>query len=175
MLFPRSGSITLGALVITGIVALAAGVGLGEWHGQRRVAQAQADAAAALGEVQAQVATLTGDLAECRARVTAESLTAAAAGTTSALDAALAPGLADVQARADLVRSLPRLEVTRALLRVASPRLVAAEARMLGCEAQRATGTDSAALGCGREVVTVWASAVAEQAACPQPAEGPGE
>ena len=115
-----------------------------------------------VAEVQDQVATCAGDLGECRAQVTANSL-----------GAALAPELGEVQARADLIRDLPRAEVTRALIAVASPQLLAAESARLGCEAVSATG-DSGRLGCGPQgaVITAWARAVEGLAACPEPSEG---
>jgi hypothetical protein len=160
----------LGSLVLGGV-----GSGVVVHRVEQRQAEAtEAEHAQALNAKAAEVAALTGDLGECRARVTAESVGAAATGTTEALGAALAPGLAEVGARADLVRSLPRLEVTRALLEVASPRLLAAEQARLGCEAVGATG-DSARLGCapGGPVLTAWAAAVEAQAGCPGPAPVP--
>ena len=159
----RSGSITLGMLIGFTIGGLAVGGGAGWWlTGKSRDAKALETAQAHQVEQDAlhgRVEALTGDLATCEAKVTAESLTAA-----------LAPDLAEVGARASLVSSLPRLETTRALLEVASPRLLAAESRMLGCEAVGATG-DSARLGCGPQgaVVTEWQAAVQAQAACPEP------
>ena len=163
----RNGSITLGLLIgLTigaGIGGLAVGGGAGWWlTGKSRDAKALETAHAHQVEqdaLQARVEALGADLATCEAKVTAESLTAA-----------LAPDLAEVGARAALVSSLPRLETTRALLEVASPRLLAAESRMLGCEAVGATG-DSARLGCGPQgaVVTEWQAAVQAQAACPEP------
>ena len=163
----RNGSITLGLLIgLTigaGIGGLAVGGGAGWWlTGKSRDAKALEAARAHQLEqdaLQARVEALGADLATCEAKVTAESLAAA-----------LAPDLAEVGARAALVSSLPRLETTRALLEVASPRLLAAESRMLGCEAVGATG-DSARLGCGPQgaVVTEWQAAVQAQAACPEP------
>jgi len=177
MPFPRSGSITLGALVITGIVALAAGVGLGEWHGQHRLDREQAESAAALATEQdarrVEVATLTGDLGECRARVTAESLTAAATGTTDALGAALAPELADVQARAGLVSAAGQMEAQRALLAVASPQMLAAEVALARCVQMTALkSTDQTGCGNSGPIVAAWSAAVARLAECPEPSEG---
>ena len=161
--------------VALGVLAAGEGVVLAiqARRADRAATAAEQVCADRVAEVQTQVTTCAGDLGECRARVTAESLTAAATGTTDALGAALAPELAEVQARAGLVLAIPRIEVTHALLGVASPQMVASLERLLSCDAADAAGVKKP-LGCDPTgpYVDAWTRAVEALPACPAPSEG---
>ena len=168
----RSGSITLGLLIGLTAGALVVGAG-GGWYASSKVSGAQH--ATELQAAQDETQALAAELGECQARVTAESLQAAAAGTTDALGAALAPDLAEVALRTQLVQGLQARDYTAALLEVASPQLIAAEAAMTRCAALTVEG-DSSRLGCSKEVVEAWAEAVAALPDCPTtPAPDPAD
>jgi hypothetical protein len=171
----------LAALAVAlGVLAAGEGAVIGlQVRAHRR---GQAAAAASLATEQdarrAEVATLTGDLAECRARVVPESLEAAATGTTAALDAALAPELAEVQARAALVSAASQMAAQSALLAVASPQMLAAEVALSRCSQMTAIkGADLAGCGNNGPVIVAWSRAVEGLAECPicPAADGAGE
>ncbi len=168
----RNGSITLGLLIGVSVAALITGTGAG-WYAAAKIngPEHAAELQAAQDEAQA----LSASLGECQARVTAESLHEAAQGTTDALGVALAPELAEVGLRVELVRSLQAADYTAALLEVASPQLISAEAAMTRCASMALEG-DSARLGCSKEVVEAWAAAVEALPACPDapPADAGG-
>ena len=114
--------------------------------------------------------TAAAALSACEAREIPQTVEAAAQGTTDALSAAMAPELAEVQARVELVRALPRAELTRAVIEEGSPQLVAAEAWMARCEAMQAI-KETDRLGCGSagQAVGTYQAAIEAQAACPEP------
>ena len=147
------------ALAILLLSLATAGEGLGLYLQHRARAQERQEAALQLQEASAA-------LGECQARVTAESLEAAAAGTTDALEAAMAPDLAEVGVRLELVRTIPLVESSRAVLELDSPRLTAAWSWSLLCAGLGGAGKDSAVHGCGREMVVELQAAVAAQDAC---------
>ena len=93
-------------------------------------------------------------------------LKASAAGTTDALTAALAPYLLQQGVEASLIQALSQDRYSVELIKVASPRLLAAEAAMTRC-ALLVQSKDSSVMGCGKEVVAEWVAAVEAQAACP--------
>jgi len=160
------GSVVVG--VVIAVLATATAVETAALAVQaRRADRAQAAAeqlcADRVAEVQAQVATCSGDLGECRARVTAESI-----------GAALAPGLTDAQARADILRGLPRARLTEAVIATGSPRMVAAETWMARCESlQVLRETDRLGCGSGNQAITAYISALETMAACPACPECP--
>jgi len=146
-------TITFGAL------ALAAAVWGGVEH-QGRVKERR--------EHQTALQQCSADLGECQAKETPETVQASAQGTTDALAVALAPQLGEVALRIQLVQQMQSAQVSEALVGVASPRLLAAEAAMARCAALVSI-KDSKVLGCSDEVVEAWAAAVVELAACPEP------
>ena len=159
----RSGSITLGLLIGLTLGGLAVGGGAGWYFTGKARDAAHASEMETAAQAREALATALG---ECEARVTAESIQASAQGTTDALGAALAPDLAEVALRVQLVQGLQSRDYTSALLEVASPQLIAAEAAMTRCAALTVEG-DSSRLGCSKEVVTAWAQAVEALPACP--------
>ena len=180
----RSGSITLGLLIGFTIGGLAVGGGAGWWlTGKARDAKALEAAQAhqvEQGALQGRVETLTGDLRACEVAVTENALKASAAGTTDALTAALAPYMLQQGVEASLIQALSQDRYSVELVKVASPRLLAAETAMTRC-ALLVQAKDSSVLGCGKEVVAEWVAAMHEdtrvaeltetverlQAACP--------
>jgi len=180
----REGSITLGIIITLGVVAVTEGVYIGV---QARKAEREALEAAQAHQVeqdalQARVEALGADLGECKARVTAESLTAAATGTTDALGAALAPELADVQARAALVAAMPSQAYAAEFVKTASVHMLGAEIALGRCAALTSVkGADLAGCGNDGRVVKTWealmaaeideikarAALIEAQAACP--------
>jgi hypothetical protein len=136
------------------------GLGWGTLEHRARVAE----------RVQAQQAAqeASGALAACEARTVPETVRESAQGTTDALTAALAPHLGQVGVSAALVQSFSQDRYSVELIKVASPRLLAAEAAMTRCALLVQT-SDSSVLGCGKEVVDEWQAAMQAQAACPEP------
>jgi hypothetical protein len=153
----RQGSITVG--IIIGLSVLAAGEGVAIWFVQSKRTQDRAQAQQAAQEA-------SGALAACEARTVPETVRESAQGTTDALTAALAPHLGQVGVSAALVQSFSQDRYSVELIKVASPRLLAAEAAMTRCALLVQT-SDSAVLGCGKEVVDEWQAAMQAQAACP--------
>lgn len=142
-------------------------IGGGLWglerHGRAQDRAEHAAGVQALHEGHAaEVATLSADLAECRARVTPESIDA----TGRVLQAAQVSELADVQLRAAVVAAMPQQTIAEAVIATGSPQSIAAYAGLVGCWSANTTG-DSARSGCAREVPQAWAAAVAALAACP--------
>jgi|GEM_PF-2147449 len=159
----RAGSISL-SLIVALCVGSAAVGGAGGWYVTAKRAEQR------LSEAQSRTESLSAELGECRARETQEAIANAAQGTTDALTVALGPDLAEVHARAELVRAIPRAQVIAELLPVASPQLLAALERMQACEALQATGeTDRVGCGSSGPVVEAWSAAVEVLAACPEP------
>ena len=162
-----NGSITLGLLIGFTLGGLAVGGGAGWWlTGKARDAKALEAAHAHQVEqdaLQGRVEALVADLGECRARVTAESI-----------GAALAPELADAQARADILANLPRAKVAEAVIEHASPRLLVATDWMMRCESLLMVNNVDR-LGCGSkgEAVQALQDALEAQAACPEPTTDP--
>ena len=142
------------------LAAAGEGIALKVQHDRSQAAEAQADAehAGELRAVQERVEALTGELGTCEAQVTANSI-----------GAALAPDLADAQARADILASLPRAKVAEALIEHASPRLLVATDWMMRCESLLMVN-DVDRLGCGSkgEAVQALQEALEAQAACPE-------
>lgn len=159
----RTGSISLGLIVALCVGSAAVGGGAGWFFTSKRADKR-------LSEVQGRTEALSVELGECRAAVTQESLQVSAQGTTDALTVALAPELAEVQARAELVRAIPRAEITSAIIATGSPRLIAAESWMARCEAMQAI-KETDRLGCGSagQAVSAYQAALEAQAACPTP------
>lgn len=157
---------------------LAAGEGAFIGLQARSASKAEAAHVAELSALQAHAEELAADLGECKAQVTAKSLGAAAKGTTDALGAALAPGLAEVQARAGLVPAVTLDRYAQAIISSASPRMLVADAALARCVAMTAVkGADLTGCGNNGPVVQAWVGAVEAQAGCPDPGvtEGQGE
>jgi len=178
----RNGSITLGLLIGFTLGGAVVGGGAGWFltaksRDARHLSEMETAAHAHQQEqdaLQGRVEALTGDLATYKAKTTPESLTAAATGTTDALGAALAPALAEVQARAGIVSAVTLDRYAQALIDSASPRMVVADGALARCVAM--TAVKSADLtGCGNNgpVIAEWVKAVEAQAACPSPVLDP--
>jgi hypothetical protein len=156
----RSGSITLGFII--GLGLLATGEGVAIWLIQGKRAQERTEAQAAAQDA-------AGALAECQAREVPEALQASAQGTTDALSVALAADVAEVALRADFVRSVQSAELTAAMVKHASPQLLAAERAMDRCASLMVSkGADLGGCGTNGPVVAAWADAVAALPACPE-------
>ena len=161
----REGSITLGLLIGFTLGGLAVGGGAGWWlTGKAR----DAELSTITGELDAELAVerqkgaeLERRLATCEAQVTANALKASAAGTTDALTAALAPYMLQQGVEASLIQALSQDRYSVELVKVASPRLLAAETAMTRC-ALLVQAKDSSVLGCGKEVVAEWVAAMHE-------------
>ena len=150
--------------VALGVLAAGEGVVLAvqSSRADRAATAAEHVCADRVAEVEGRVATCAGELGECRARVTAESI-----------GAALAPGLTDAQARADILTSLPRAKLAEELFRVASPRVLMATDWMMRCESLLlVNNVDRLGCGSGNQAVTAYLDALNAQAACPAPSEG---
>ena len=169
----REGSITLGLLIGLTLGSLALGGGAG-WYATKTALKARhaaeldalaQDHQAAQDALQGRVEAQAEELGLCRGKVTQESISAA-----------LAPDLADAQARADILRSLPRARLAERLIETGSPRVLLAVDWMARCESLLLVG-DVDRLGCGSkgEAVQALQDAMAEQAACPEVAVGPLE
>ena len=159
------GSVVVGvviAVLATATAVETAALAIQARRADRAATAAEQVCADRVAEVQAQVATCAGDLGECRARVTAESI-----------GAALAPGLTDAQARADILTSLPRAKLAEELFQVASPRVLMATDWMMRCESLLlVNNVDRLGCGSGNQAVTAYLDALNAQAACPAPSEG---
>ena len=141
-------------------------------NAELRIQQDHAEHAQQLQASQDETQELEGKLSACEERAKAELLKASAQGTTDALGVALGPELAEVQARAELVATIPRAALTQAIIEIGSDQLIAAEAWMARCEALQAI-KETDRLGCGSsaEAVQAYLDALKAQAECPGPVE----